>query len=254
MIRDMRRGHVPSAERLRSLCEVLDLEFYVGQRRMRWDEREDAPNILMQTLERMVQDLAQLTADAGGNPVSDDLLSLLIAKRSAELSPAESESPQVETLLAGVGPRYRITTIDTPESRRAKPLPEAPRARGWPDSFFRFHGLEPASCELVEIRDEYMEPTLPNGCTVLVDHESTDWQTSRIMAVRIDNEVIARRAVFGDDGRPLLASNHPDWPVAPLPASAQVLGEVRWAGFWLDRTSFAAERVGGIPALTLAQD
>ena len=30
MIRDMRRGHVPSVQRLRSLCEVLDLEFFVG--------------------------------------------------------------------------------------------------------------------------------------------------------------------------------------------------------------------------------
>ena len=30
LIREMRRGRVPSVERIRSLCEVLDLEFYVG--------------------------------------------------------------------------------------------------------------------------------------------------------------------------------------------------------------------------------
>ena len=30
LIRDMRRGRVPSVERFRALCEVLDLEFYVG--------------------------------------------------------------------------------------------------------------------------------------------------------------------------------------------------------------------------------
>ena len=30
LIRDMRRGRVPSVERVRALCEVLDLEFYVG--------------------------------------------------------------------------------------------------------------------------------------------------------------------------------------------------------------------------------
>ena len=30
LIRDMRRGRVPSVERFRSLCEVLGLEFYVG--------------------------------------------------------------------------------------------------------------------------------------------------------------------------------------------------------------------------------
>ena len=265
MIRDMRRGHVPSVERLRSLCEVLDLEFYVGQRRMPWDEREGAPSNLMYTLEQLVQDLAQLMADAGGDPVSDDLWPVLAAKRAAGSPQFESEFTEVgaamlnKALSAAAercwreGSRYGVTTIDAPESRRVKPLLEVPIARGWPDSLFiHLHGLDPANCEWVEIRDEYMEPTLPNGCTVLVDHESTDWRPSCIMAVRIDDDVIARRAAVDDDGRPLLASNHPDWPVAPLSASAQVVGEVRWAGFWLDRTSFAGERVGGIPASTLA--
>ena len=30
LIRDMRRGRVPSVERIRALCKVLELEFYVG--------------------------------------------------------------------------------------------------------------------------------------------------------------------------------------------------------------------------------
>ena len=36
LISEMRRGRVPSVERIRSLCQVLDLEFYVGPPR---DER-----------------------------------------------------------------------------------------------------------------------------------------------------------------------------------------------------------------------
>ena len=36
LIREMRRGRVPSVERVRSLCQTLDLEFYVGPPR---DER-----------------------------------------------------------------------------------------------------------------------------------------------------------------------------------------------------------------------
>lgn len=92
MIRDMRRGHVPSVERLRSLCEVLDLEFFVGPRRMRRDASEGTPDVLLSTLERTAQDLAQLTADAGGNPVSDDLWSVLVSRRAAASPPAASES------------------------------------------------------------------------------------------------------------------------------------------------------------------
>ena len=33
LIRNIRRGQVPSAARLRALCEVLDLDFYIGPRR-----------------------------------------------------------------------------------------------------------------------------------------------------------------------------------------------------------------------------
>ena len=35
LIRDMRRGRVPSVERVRALCAVLDLEFYIGPLRPR---------------------------------------------------------------------------------------------------------------------------------------------------------------------------------------------------------------------------
>ena len=35
MIADMRRGRVPSVERVRAMCEVLGLEFYVGPQRRR---------------------------------------------------------------------------------------------------------------------------------------------------------------------------------------------------------------------------
>ena len=33
LVRNIRRGRMPSLERLRALCEVLDLDFYVGPRR-----------------------------------------------------------------------------------------------------------------------------------------------------------------------------------------------------------------------------
>ena len=33
IVRNIRRGRMPSVERLRALCEVLDLDFYIGPRR-----------------------------------------------------------------------------------------------------------------------------------------------------------------------------------------------------------------------------
>ena len=55
LIRDIRRGHLPTVGRLKSLCDVLELEFYVGRRR-KWgaiDERrlEEAVASTERTLE-----------------------------------------------------------------------------------------------------------------------------------------------------------------------------------------------------------
>ena len=55
LIRDIRRGHLPSVERLRALCLVLDIDFYIGPKR-EWgsiDERrlEDAIESTEQALE-----------------------------------------------------------------------------------------------------------------------------------------------------------------------------------------------------------
>lgn len=49
LIRDMRRGRVPSVERFRALCEVLGLEFYVGP------PRDNDPPRDLRRLERAIQ-------------------------------------------------------------------------------------------------------------------------------------------------------------------------------------------------------
>ena len=92
MIRDMLRGHVPSVERLRSLCEVLGLEFYVGP--PRWRRAEDGgalPDVPLRALEQAAQNLVRLTLDAGGNPISEDLWLLLRARLKDELEAAQKE-------------------------------------------------------------------------------------------------------------------------------------------------------------------
>ena len=253
MIRDMRRGHVPSVQRLRALCEVLDLEFYVGPARKRRDDDEipigSMLDFLLRTLELAARDLMRVRAETGGNPTSDNLWSLLVAKQASKLLPTESESMSPD---AGSRDERRR---EAAKGDGEQWLPEAYEARGWIDKIsFMMHGLDPANCKVFEIRDGYMEPTLPNGCYILVDCASIDWQPPRIMAVRIGASVIARRAAIGDDGRRLMVSDHPDWPVVPLPASSEVIGEVRWASFWLNRTSSAGKQVEGTPTFSPSQD
>ena len=58
LIRDMRRGRVPSVERFRALCDVLGLEFYVGPPRGR---SPPDPHQLEQAMEAADSVLARKT-------------------------------------------------------------------------------------------------------------------------------------------------------------------------------------------------
>ena len=78
-----------------------------------------------------------------------------------------------------------------------------------------------------------MEPTLPNGCGVLVDHTRKAWQPPRITAVRAHERVIVKRAALDEEGRRLMRSDHPGWPDIPLPDGAEIVGQVRWASWWM---------------------
>ena len=235
LIRDMRRGHVPSVERLRSLCEALGLEFYVGRPRGREsDDGAGAPDVSLSSLERIARALAQLTADAGGNPIADELWHALSARRYGDLTPDTASRP-VRYLTEQSPPAYGG------EARKAPPsgLVRFDMTDGDEDSLWMSRallekqGLDPARCSAARVGDDSMEPTLPKGCGVLVDHTRTDWQPPHITVVRTDERAIVRRAALDKDGQRLMRSDHPGWPDVPLPDGAEIVGQVRWVNWWM---------------------
>ena len=52
MVRGLRRGRPPTVDRLRAICEVLDLEFYVGRRRAPDPLDERRLELAVETAER----------------------------------------------------------------------------------------------------------------------------------------------------------------------------------------------------------
>ena len=96
--------------------------------------------------------------------------------------------------------------------------------RDWLDS----HGLDPAQCAVIGVRGESMEPTLPDGASILVDRSRTALRPGRIYVVRADGALIVKRANVTRDGSRLLVSDHDGWEDAPWPDGAAVVGEVRW--------------------------
>lgn len=75
-----------------------------------------------------------------------------------------------------------------------------------------------------------MEPTLPDGCSILVNHESTDLEDGKVFVIRSGDELLVRRALRHKTGGWLLDSDNPDkrrWPTMAWPHEGSV-GEVRW--------------------------
>ena len=80
---------------------------------------------------------------------------------------------------------------------------------------------------MIEVSGPSMEPTLPDGCSILVDLGCTVWQLDHIYVVRADDALIVRRAGSAEDGSRLLLSDHTESAPAPWPDGAELMGEAR---------------------------
>ena len=78
-----------------------------------------------------------------------------------------------------------------------------------------------------------MEPTLPDGCSILVDRSSVEWESPHILLLRTDEGLVVKRAA-DEAGARIMQSDKPDWPDAPLPEDAEIIGRVRWMGCGLE--------------------
>ena len=72
-----------------------------------------------------------------------------------------------------------------------------------------------------------MEPTLPNGCSILLDRSRRQRRGGRIYVMQTSDGLIVKRAIREGESWQLV-SDHPEWPPAPWPDDARIVGEVRW--------------------------
>ena len=75
---------------------------------------------------------------------------------------------------------------------------------------------------------ESMEPTLPDGCVILLDHNRAYRREGGIFVVRTADGLVVKRAGKAGGGLWQLVSDHPHWPDAPWPDDATIIGEVKW--------------------------
>ena len=94
------------------------------------------------------------------------------------------------------------------------------------------HGLAASECRVIQILGESMEPTLVDGCSILVHQVGQRRRVGRIFVVRTDDGLVVKRAGKDRAGAWQLVSDNPNkktWPTVPWPDDAPVIGEVKWA-------------------------
>ena len=100
--------------------------------------------------------------------------------------------------------------------------------RDWLDR----HGLDARQCRVIQVMGESMEPTLVDGCSILVNFARQRRRAGRIYVVRTEDGLIVKRAGKDRTGAWQLVSDNPNkqtWPTLPWPDNAPMVGEVKWS-------------------------
>ena len=73
-----------------------------------------------------------------------------------------------------------------------------------------------------------MEPTLPDGCQVIVDRNRKELRNGRIYVMRTEEGLVVKRVKQNAQGWWLMSDN-PTWAPLFLSEDTDIIGEVRWS-------------------------
>ena len=225
----IKTGRVPSVERVRLLCAALDLEFYIGPPRGQTVsalQRGALPPGENRTLP--TDDQPPPWAETLRTGLREDLMALLREsprRETDDRSVEESASPHETPATRHVEIR-ELTGAAGGGAETAKEGGTSPVAfrRDWLDR----HGIDPTQCLVIDVRGESMEPTVPDGSSILIDCTRRRLRNGGTFAVRTEDGLALKRAGEDAGGRWLVVSAHPGCPAMPWPHDAEIIGEVRW--------------------------
>jgi phage repressor protein C with HTH and peptisase S24 domain len=215
LIRNMqRRGGAPSFEALQSLCKVLGLEFYIGPPRdpeslppkpaRRQEKQDKLPSWVGQLRSRIRQDLHQALSHLSKPPDAEETHSARYVEVRELSAAAGSGAADLDETVSGY----------------------IPFSRQWLDR----QGLFPDRCTVIGVRGESMEPSLPEGSSILVDRSPSRPKDGCIYVFRTPDGLVVKRACKDPGGGWWLLSDHPAWKPTRCTGDTVIIGEVRWVG------------------------
>ncbi len=225
-VRSLKRKLDLRVSTVQALCNELGLKFYIGPGT---ETQEVSPEVAA-ALREVVADL-QRTAKSTTGAV--ELLSRLTT--SPEVVVIEDDSTLTEQTGEAEVVRFpasrQVDQIDLAVAAgagaEADDEPVTERLMFRRDWLLR-HGLDPSQCTVVKVQGESMEPSLPEGSSILVDRARRRRRVGGVFVVRTADGVVVKRAGKDQAGAWQFLSDHPAWNPVPWPRDAEVIGEVKW--------------------------
>ena len=223
-------GHVPSLDRAAEICEALGLELHVGLP----PESEEAQvkrfvgSVIRQTSEAATVD--ELRRDLRGLLSGIDDLRADIAALRGEPALSVLEWSSDEGLPRGAHP-VGVVKLAAMAGGGVDQASEEVSGRIWfRRDWLESHGLDPERCTVIGVRGDAMAPTLPDGCSILVDRSSVEWRLEHVYVLRTGDGLVVKRAGEREDGSRLLVCDNPAWEPEPYPDDADIFGHIVWSG------------------------
>lgn len=225
VFRTILKGHPPNIVRAEEICRALGWEFYIGPPR---GGAAGPPAAPPNDADRSdTEDLTAPALAARLDAIQADLKALKSATVGLDDAGALAEAAGDDDPPPGV---RHIGVIEAAAAAGDGALIEdAPVAgkvwfrRDW----LARYALDPARCVVIGVKGESMEPTLPDGCSILVNYASRRLRAGHIFVLRGGDGLIAKRAAE-DDSAWRLVSDHPAWEDIPWTPDHEVVGQVVW--------------------------
>lgn len=96
--------------------------------------------------------------------------------------------------------------------------------------FLRGQGARPDQCSIITASGDSMQPAIPDGALLIVDHSQTEVRNGHIMVVNVGEDLLVKRIRRRLDGLVDLISDNPAYPAETLGeaslAQLRVIGRV----------------------------
>ena len=238
LIYKLRKGVTPSFDTMARLCESLGFEFSVGLPKgmgMPASGSLGAPPAM--TIGQELYEPAGETGaadgsegpEASGRAWDEVYEDVKLLQESLEGTLAAIADPRAVRMPGDQGRAVAIRKLRATAGGGGRNWDETVEGYLYfGEEWLRKHALEPRHCRVARAVGASMEPTLPDGSSILVDLQRKEFRDGAVFVASTSDGVVARRAVKFSDGRQLVSDDGQSAPVRWQ--GPDVIGEVRWMG------------------------